>query len=478
MKKITFFIVCLITSASFAQNGGNTCGAAVPVTPGSFTATTIAAGTNGGEMGDAQPRSSAWFAYTPAEDGTIDVSSCSGGSDTRLHIGTGTCGSLTVLATSDDDCADGTGTDFASTVIDVAVTSGVTYYIEWDNRWEVGPFDWSLTFTPAPLCSEITNPVADLLLDTSIDFSWNAAAFGPPVGYNWEIVSAGSGQGTNIIASGNTTGTSASSGSVLTPNTDYDLFIQTDCGANGTSAWLGPLGFTTLNFTPVANDLCSGAVALSVEGNVADAASATYTAGSVANTANTNIAALPCNLFTGDALDDVWYSFVAGSSDVNITADTNFDAVLTLFSGDCNNLSELDCADDSFASAGGIEEINASGLTVGQTYYFRVYSYGDTVPANQTFEVALWTPQTLSNSEVLANTEFTYFPNPVNNSLTLRAQNNIESVNVVNMVGQTVLKVTPNTIESEINMQTLGSGTYFAQVTIAGVTKTIKVLKQ
>lgn len=476
MKKITYFIVCLITTASLAQNGGNTCGAAVPVTPGSFTATTIAAGTNGGQMGTSQPRSSAWFAFTPAEDGTIDVSSCEGGSDTRLYIGSGTCGSLSVLANSDDACPDGTGTNFASTVTDVAVMSGVTYYIEWDNRWEVGPFDWSLTFTPAPLCSEITNPVADLLLDTSIDFSWDAAAFGPPVGYNWEIVTAGSGQGNNIAASGNTAGTSASSGSVLTAGTDYDLFIQTDCGANGSSAWLGPIGFTTLNFTPVANDLCGGAFSIAVQGDVPDAASATYTAGSVANAANTNIAALPCNGFTGDALDDVWYSFVAGSTDVNITANVDFDAVLTLFSGDCNNLTQVECADDTI-SGPTVEEINASGLTVGETYYFRVYSYGASA-TNPSFEVALWTPQTLSNSEVFANTEFTYYPNPVNNSLTLKAQNNIENVNIVNMLGQTVLRVTPNTIESEINMQKLGSGTYFAQVTIAGVTKTIKVLKQ
>jgi hypothetical protein len=149
-----------------------------------------------------------------------------------------------------------------------------------------------------------------------------------------------------------------------------------------------------------------------------------------------------------------------------------------LFSGGCNNLSELDCADDIFTSTGGIEEINASGLTIGQTYYFRVYSFGGTLPTNPTFDVALWTSQTLSNSEVMANTEFSYFPNPVRNTLTLKAQNNIESVNVVNMLGQTVLKVTPNTIESDINMQTLGSGTYFPQVTIAGITKTIKVLKQ
>jgi hypothetical protein len=478
MRNITTFILIIYSLSGFGQNGGSTCGTAVSITPGSFTATAISVGTNGGEMGTSQPRSSAWFTFTPAEDGTVDVSSCLGGRDTRVYIGTGTCGSLSVLASNDDACPDGTSDfDYASSVSGVALTAGVTYYIEWDNRWDAGPFDWTLTFDAAPACSEITNPVADLLLDTSIDFSWDGAAFGPAAGYSWEIVSAGTGQGTNVIASGNTTGTSASSGDVLTANTDYDLFIQTDCGVNGSSAWVGPLGFTTLNFTPVSNDLCVGAITLTIEGNVADAASATYTSGSVANTANTNIAAFECNGFTGNALDDVWYAFVASSADVNITVDTNFDAVLNLFSGDCNNLSVLECADDSFTSTGGIEEINASGLTVGQTYYFRVYSYGETPPANAAFEVALWTPQTLSNSEVLANAEFIYYPNPVSDLLTIRAQNSIERINMINVMGQTVLEIRPNTVETDIDMQALGSGTYFAQVTIAGVTNIIKVLK-
>lgn len=32
----------------------------------------------------------------------------------------------------------------------------------------------------------------------------------------------------------------------LTPATDYDVYIQADCGGSGTSAWVGPISFTTL----------------------------------------------------------------------------------------------------------------------------------------------------------------------------------------------------------------------------------------
>lgn len=478
MKKITFLFLSLTALFSFAQNGGDTCGTAVAVTPGSFTATTITQGISGAT---AAGLDAAWFTFTPAEDGLIDVSSCLGGADTRLWIRTGTCGSLNLVGESDDVCAfnpDGTGDLFAAEITEFAVFSGVTYYIEWDDRWDNVPFDWTLTFAVAPACSEVVDVFADLILENQLDFSWNAAAFGPPVGYNWEIVPQGDGQGVNVVVSGNVSSTSASSGPVLTSATPYSLFLQTDCGVNGTSAYIGPLNFTTLNFTPVVNDICSGAFSVNVQGNVTTAAEATFAAGSVVDTANTDVFGLSCNGFFGDSLDDVWYSFVAGSTNVNITANTSFDAVLTLFSGDCNNLVELDCADDNFSGAGGIEEINASGLTVGDTYFFRVYSLNEGTPTNPNFTFAVWTPQTLSNAEVLANTSFTYFPNPVKNTLSLKAQNNIENVTVFNMLGQAVIKTAPNTMESEINMQSLNQGTYFAQVTINNVTKTIKVLKQ
>jgi hypothetical protein len=208
---------------------------------------------------------------------------------------------------------------------------------------------------------------------------------------------------------------------------------------------------------------------------VASYEDADKTTGSVANTANSDVFGSVCNGFVGDSLNDVWYTFIAGSENINITAQASFDVVLTLFSGGCNNLTQINCSD---STSSGIEEINASGLTVGDTYYFRMYSFGSATPPNPNFEVAVWTPQTLSNSEVMANTEFSYFPNPVRHTLTLKAQNNIETVTVYNMVGQAVLRVTPNAVESDIYMQTLSRGTYFAQVTIAGVTKTIKVLRQ
>ena len=47
-----------------------------------------------------------------------------------------------------------------------------------------------------------------------------------------------------------------------------------------------------------------------------------------------------------------------------------------------------------------------------------------------------------------------------------------------NMLGQEVLRATPNTVDSDLDMSHLQNGTYFVKVTIANVTKTIRVIKQ
>jgi hypothetical protein len=73
---------------------------------------------------------------------------------------------------------------------------------------------------------------------------------------------------------------------------------------------------------------------------------------------------------------------------------------------------------------------------------------------------------------------FSYFPNPVKNTLTLNAQNTIENVMMYNMLGQEVLRVNPNAIESTIDMSSLQTGFYFVKVTISNVTQTIRVLKK
>lgn len=107
--------------------------------------------------------------------------------------------------------------------------------------------------------------------------------------------------------------------------------------------------------------------------------------------AGTDVNAELCNGTTGSARDDVWFSFLAQTTDINITFESsNFDGVLTLHSGDCNALVLLACSDDNITNPTPDEEISYSGLVVGQTYYTRVYFFGSTTPSNPVFNIKIW----------------------------------------------------------------------------------------
>ena len=83
----------------------------------------------------------------------------------------------------------------------------------------------------------------------------------------------------------------------------------------------------------------------------------------------------------------------------------------------------------------------------------------------------------LSLNDVSTVSNFTFFPNPVNNVLTIKAQASIDSITVYNMLGQTVVRSTPNTNDCTVDMSLLQSGAYFVQVSINNTLKTVRVIK-
>jgi hypothetical protein len=79
--------------------------------------------------------------------------------------------------------------------------------------------------------------------------------------------------------------------------------------------------------------------------------------------------------------------------------------------------------------------------------------------------------------EDVAVSQFSFFPNPVNDVLTINAQVSIDSIIVYNMLGQTVITSTPNTNDSTVDMSTLQTGAYFVQVSINNTLNTVRVIK-
>jgi len=72
--------------------------------------------------------------------------------------------------------------------------------------------------------------------------------------------------------------------------------------------------------------------------------------------------------------------------------------------------------------------------------------------------------------------EFRYHPNPVNDILHFSSNSKIEKVTINNILGQQI-SASLNSDNTILDMSNLPSGNYFVKVTIEGVSKTIKVIK-
>lgn len=182
------------------------------------------------------------------------------------------------------------------------------------------------------------------------------------------------------------------------------------------------------------------------------------------------------------SIADVWYSYqvTGGTSNLSITTTitgTSDQANIAVYN-DCTALvaNSLGCA-----NGGGGETLEVFNLAENGTYYIRVWSDGNAPSRGEartegTFNIVV--NATLSSVDIEDNTALNYYPNPVENSLTLNAHSSIKAINVYNMLGQKVLGFSPNDLESVIDMSNLQSGTYFVKVNIDNVIKTIRVIKQ
>ncbi len=116
------------------------------------------------------------------------------------------------------------------------------------------------------------------------------------------------------------------------------------------------IGLPVFLFAQPANNLCSGAIVIS---------SSTV----CVNTAGTLTSSTYTPPITGCGAtnkNDVWYKFVALASNHTITVSSAPGQIrIQLFSGSCAALTSVACGNSSIA---------ATGLTVGNTYYVRIYS--------------------------------------------------------------------------------------------------------
>lgn len=105
-----------------------------------------------------------WYKFTPPTSGTVSIASCGYGVDTRVFVYSGSCNNLTSVANNDDACILGQGSNnaWASEILDISVTAGTTYYIEWDDRWSEDPVTFDFTYTGSgDPCDGLTHRFVD-----------------------------------------------------------------------------------------------------------------------------------------------------------------------------------------------------------------------------------------------------------------------------------------------------------------------------
>ncbi|MFN4122155.1 MAG: fibronectin type III domain-containing protein [Flavobacteriales bacterium] len=85
----------------------------------------------------------------------------------------------------------------------------------------------------------------------------------------------------------------------------------------------------------------------------------------------------PLAACSGNADDDVWFTFVATqtTATVRVVGSATYDAVVQTYTGSCGSLTPFGpCANAT--GNGGTEQINLTGLTIGATYTIRVHHFG------------------------------------------------------------------------------------------------------
>ena len=146
---------------------------------------------------------------------------------------------------------------------------------------------------------------------------------------------------------------------------------------------------------PPANDECSGAIALTVN---TDFSCAVQTLGTITAATASAVDATAC---FGTENDDVWFSFVATATthrvQLNNVVGTTTDLYHSLWTGtDCGTLTLVPgtCSDPNTS--------NPTGLTIGTTYYVRVYSWANAVHS-VSFNICIGTPPAPPVNDTCAN---------------------------------------------------------------------------
>ncbi len=394
MKKITLklLLICTMVITSFTANAQFGCATAVPISDGYTAAGIVSPGNGGPEDWNTNPtgtsiNGSYWdddayaFTYTAgAQTEAIEMVIFT--RKTWNGVGIFTTCDGTTFSGELDAVGSGTSSNIEQTVSAILEPEQTVYIIvgQWGtpNALDFDVVSFSAeAITVAPDCVAVTTPSDDAEgVNVEGVFTWAAGA--TATGY---YINLGTTPGGTEILDMEDLGnvTSYDIPGSLEGDTEYYLSIIPYNG-NGNASDCTEVSFTTS--TPPANNECDGAQQLTVN---AALSCDVVTSGTTVNASQSMIAS-PC---FGNPNDDVWFQFTATStahvvtlSNITAVSGTSTDMYFQVLSGTCGDLVSMLCSDPNS------NQVN--GLTAGENYFVRVYSYGTT--SRQTFNICITTP--------------------------------------------------------------------------------------
>ncbi|GLB53293.1 hypothetical protein NBRC110019_23340 [Neptunitalea chrysea] len=114
------------------------------------------------------------------------------------------------------------------------------------GNW-IGPVNFTT------LCGDVSNIVVSDITDVDADVVWDVAG----AENNWEYVVQLAGTGTPG-GSGVSSGSNSVTLSGLTAETNYEIYVRSDCGSGNYGSWVGPINFTTTIQTDYIVDCTTG----------------------------------------------------------------------------------------------------------------------------------------------------------------------------------------------------------------------------
>ncbi|MBI2259740.1 MAG: T9SS type A sorting domain-containing protein [Flavobacteriia bacterium] len=364
--------------------------------------------------------SDVWFYFIVPTEGaiTVNMNNNNGMSDSGMAWYSGNCSNLTLLDCDDDGSENG----LMSKIFMSGLTPNDTIFVRiWGYSGDLGTFEICAQIPPPPpandeclnaisvgissdnsCTSEVSGTIESATPSLDTNTCWGSSD--DDVWFTFQANNDTLRVGVNDVV-GSTTDMivavySGACGSLTQIScneyygTDSDVFTNLIEGENyliRIYSWTVATGQnTTFDVCvseipgPPANDDCSGAYSLQVNNDL-------LCGNILSSSIESATPSLDTNTCYGTADDDVWFTFQATNTSHNIgflnAQGSTTDLMIAVYSGTCGTLTQLSC--NEFYGQG---STMVNGLTIGENYLVRIYSWTSNPGQNTTFDVCVGTP--------------------------------------------------------------------------------------